>query len=101
MATLLIAVSTSACGTGSQAESPNTRSACAEVLHLNHPGPPKAHSVGVLIWPPNVGQLLTQSGSLQLEKVENDLVRDKQINRDIRETAAWESAVKYCQSIGQ
>jgi len=81
--------------------SPNTRSACAEVLYLDEPEVPNAHSVAVIVWPPFLMEFLRQSGSPLLEKVASELPADGMANRGIRETTAWDSAVSYCQSIGR
>jgi hypothetical protein len=98
---LLVTASVTACGTGSQAVSLNTLSACHEVLYLNEPVVPKAHAMAVTMWPPSLFRLMNQSGSPQLEKLASDLPRDELANRPVMEGADWDSAVKYCQSIGQ
>jgi hypothetical protein len=98
---LLVAVSATACGTGSQAVSLNTLSACHEVLYLNEPVVPKAHAIAVTMWPPSLFRLMKQSGSPQLEKLASDLPRDELPNRGVMKGADWDSAVKYCQSIRQ
>jgi hypothetical protein len=96
---ILVVVLVSACGTGPQAVSANTRSACHEVLSLNEPVLPKAHSASVIMWPPYLFQFLKQSGSPLLEMAANEVPRDELANRGVRETAAWHSAVAYCQSV--
>ena len=97
----VMAAALTACGsTGSTTTSPQTRSACAEVLSVTSATLPTAHPTSVVLWPPLFINKLAHSGSPLLTRVASELSTDAMANKATQETAAMDSATAYCRALG-